>query len=109
MKRLSYLMLVGALIQSAVTLSVLNIFVLVLVSLILSFVNTIFVLSLTVIILRRMARMMEEQEMGSGKASIFRIITVLIYLIATMALSYVIQFAINKIPTILILIKNTND
>ena len=41
---------------------------------------------------------MEESEIGDKKASFFRIFNVVIYLVATMLMSFLIQFSIDQIP-----------
>ncbi|MHA1465345.1 MAG: hypothetical protein ACTSQ2_09665 [Candidatus Heimdallarchaeaceae archaeon] len=83
--------------------SVLNIILLIIVSLFLSIVNIVFDLSLLVLISRKMAIMMGDQETGSKKTSIIRIVSMFLYLIISMGAMYLIQIAVARIPELYIL------
>ncbi len=67
-------------------------------SILISFVSIIFYLSIVVILGRKMAILMEEHEVSSKRTNFIRIMTMLLYLICSMAAMYIIQLGIEKIP-----------
>ncbi|MCK5304402.1 MAG: hypothetical protein KAJ72_04070, partial [Candidatus Heimdallarchaeota archaeon] len=78
--------------------SVLSLVLLIVSSLLLSIINLVFNLSLLVIISRKMAIIMEDQEVNSRKTNIIRIVSMMLYMIIAMGVMYLIQIAIAKIP-----------
>ncbi|MGC9779544.1 MAG: hypothetical protein HZR80_09915 [Candidatus Heimdallarchaeota archaeon] len=66
--------------------------------LIVNLANTIFNISLVILLGRKMAKVMEDQEENNKIANFIRIGSMFIYLIFTMLASYAIQIAITKIP-----------
>ncbi|MBK5114602.1 MAG: hypothetical protein KGD59_02025 [Candidatus Heimdallarchaeota archaeon] len=68
------------------------------VCLIVNIANTVFNLSLTILLGRKMAKVMEDQEENYRMANFIRIGSMLIYLIFTMLASFGIQMAITKLP-----------
>ncbi len=90
--------IIGVLIHNNPYFSIPTIILLIFSSIIISFINVIFNLSLVVIVLRKMAILMEESEIGDKKTTFFRIFNVVIYLIATMLMSALIQLSMERIP-----------
>ncbi|MCK5141868.1 MAG: hypothetical protein KAQ70_06710, partial [Candidatus Heimdallarchaeota archaeon] len=78
--------------------SVLSLVLLIITSLFLSIINLVFNLSLLVIISRKMAIIMEDQEINSRKTNIIRIVSMILYMIIAMGVMYLIQIAIAEIP-----------
>ncbi len=78
--------------------SVLSLILLIVSSLLLSIINLVFNLSLLVIISRKMAIIMEDQEVNSRKTNIIRVVSMILYMIIAMGVMYLIQIAIAKIP-----------
>jgi predicted permease len=83
--------------------SVLSLVLLIITSLLLSIINLVFSLSLLVIISRKMALIMEDQEINSRKTNIIRIVSMVLYMIVAMGAMYLIQIAIAKIPELYVL------
>ncbi|MHA1955009.1 MAG: hypothetical protein ACW96U_13800, partial [Candidatus Heimdallarchaeaceae archaeon] len=100
---------IAVIIQSNPSFSAPTMILLVFSSIIISFINVIFILSLAVIILRKMSILMEESEIGDKKASFFRIFNVVIYLVATMLMSALIQLSFERIPKLYPLQSLSND
>ncbi|NPD88239.1 MAG: hypothetical protein HGN29_05930 [Asgard group archaeon] len=90
--------IIGVLIQNNPSFSVPTIILLIFSSIVISIINVIFILSLVVIVLRKMAILMEGSEIGDKKTTFFRIFSVVVYLMATMLMSILIRFAMEKIP-----------
>ena len=96
---------VGVIISIVSTLSsqisILSLVLLVIVSLLISLVNIVFGLSLIVLVSRKIAVLLgDEDGSNTKKATALRIISMLIYMIASMGISYAIQFAIAQIPNL---------
>ena len=68
------------------------------VCIIVNLANTVFNISLVILLGRKMAKVMEDQEENNKVANFIRIGSMLIYLIFTMLASFTIQMAITKIP-----------
>ncbi|NPE09382.1 MAG: hypothetical protein GNW80_13935, partial [Asgard group archaeon] len=68
------------------------------VCIIVNLANTVFNISLVILLGRKMAKVMEDQEENNKIANFMRIGSMLIYLIFTMLASFTIQMAITKIP-----------
>ncbi len=83
--------------------SVLSLVLLVITSLFLSIVNLVFDLSLLVLISRKMAIIMGDQETSSRKTSIVRIVSMILYFSVSMGAMYLIQIAVAKIPELYVL------
>lgn len=83
--------------------SVLSLVLLVITSLFLSIVNIVFDLSLLVLISRKMAIIMGDQETSSRKTSIVRIASMILYFSVSMGAMYLIQIAVAKIPELYVL------
>ena len=83
--------------------SVLSLVLLIVTSLFLSIINLVFNLSLLVIISRKMAIIMEDQEINSRKTNIIRIVSMILYMVIAMGVMYLIQIAIAKIPELYVL------
>jgi len=75
---------------------------LVIISVLISVLNVIFVVSLLVLIAEKMSRIFMGDQVSSKKATIVRIITMLSYFIAAMSASIIFQWAINAINDIFI-------
>ena len=90
--------IIGVLIPFGSSFSIPTIILLIFSSIIISVINVVFNLSLVVIVLRKMAILMEKSEIGDKKSTFFRIFNVVIYLLATMLMSALIQLALEKIP-----------
>ena len=95
--------IIGVIIQNNPSFSIPTIIILIFSSIIISFINVIFILSLVVIVLRKMAILMEESQVGDKKSTFFRIFNVFIYLIATMLMSALIQLSLEQIPKLYLL------
>ncbi|MFW9852850.1 MAG: hypothetical protein ACFFDS_07905 [Candidatus Thorarchaeota archaeon] len=78
--------------------SMVNCTILVLFSIIHSFVSIVFYLSIAVILGRKLAVVMEEHEGSSKRNNIIRIGTMILYLVVSMLAMYLIQIAMDKIP-----------
>ncbi len=83
--------------------SVLSLVLLIITSLLFSIINLVFSLSLLVIISRKMALIMGDQEINSRKTNIIRIVSMVLYMIVAMGVMYLIQIAIAKIPELYVL------
>jgi len=83
--------------------SVLSLVLLIATSLFLSIINLVFNLSLLVIISRKMAIIMGDQEINSRKTNIIRIVSMILYMLISMGAMYLIQIAIAKIPDFYVL------
>ncbi|MHA1212544.1 MAG: hypothetical protein ACTSSH_08790, partial [Candidatus Heimdallarchaeota archaeon] len=83
--------------------SVLSLVLLIITSIFLSIINLVFNLSLLVIISRKMAIIMGDQEVNSRKTSIIRVLSMLLYMTVSMGAMYLIQIAIAKIPELYVL------
>ena len=68
------------------------------VCIIVNLANTVFNISIVILLGRKMAKVMEDQEENNKIANFMRIGSMLIYLIFTMLASFTIQMAITKIP-----------
>ena len=68
------------------------------VCIIVNLANTVFNISIVILLGRKMAKVMEDQEENNKVANFIRIGSMLIYLIFTMLASFTIQMAITKIP-----------
>lgn len=101
--------IIAVIIQSTPSFSIPTMILLIFSSIIISIINVIFILSLVVIILRKMAILMEESEIGDKKTSFFKIFNVVIYLVATMLMSGLIQLSLNQIPKLYSLQSISND
>ncbi len=75
-----------------------NSVLMVLFSILISFVSIIFYLSIVVILGRKMAILMEEHEVSSKRTTFIRIMTFVLYLVCSMAAIYVIQIGVEIIP-----------
>ncbi len=83
--------------------SVLSLVLLIITSLFLSIINLVFNLSLLVIISRKMAIIMGDQEVNSRKTNIIRVLSMVLYMTVSMGAMYLIQIAIAKIPELYVL------
>ena len=101
--------IIGVLIPISSSFSVPTMILLVFSSIIISVINVIFNLSLVVIVLRKMTILMEESEIGDRKTTFFRIFNVVIYLLATMLMSGLIQLSLEQIPKLYPLQSISND
>ncbi|MFW9925009.1 MAG: hypothetical protein ACFFDW_17175 [Candidatus Thorarchaeota archaeon] len=72
------------------------------VSLLINLSYTIFNISIVILLGRKMAKIMENQEENNKLANFFRITTILAYLLFTMLASYGIQTIINYLPNLFI-------
>ncbi|MCE7749098.1 MAG: hypothetical protein GPJ51_11915 [Candidatus Heimdallarchaeota archaeon] len=75
-----------------------KIFLISIVSIIISVLNTIFNLAVLVILGRKLAIVMEEYDFNSKRANFVRISTMVIYLITSMLVVITIQYGIEKLP-----------
>jgi len=73
-------------------------FLMVGVCLVINLANTVFNLSIAILLGRKMAKVMEDQEDNNRMANFIRIGSMLTYLLFTMLASYTIQIAITKLP-----------
>ncbi|NHJ87836.1 MAG: hypothetical protein FK734_20405 [Asgard group archaeon] len=73
-------------------------FLMLFICIIVNFANTIFNISIVILVGRRMAKVMEDQEENSKLANFLRIGTMLIYLLFSMLASYSIQAVITYLP-----------
>ncbi len=73
-------------------------FLMIAICLVVNLSNTMFNISIVILLGRKMAKVMEDQEENNKLASLIRIGTMLAYVLFTMLASYGIQLAIGKIP-----------
>ncbi|MBY9001312.1 MAG: hypothetical protein KGD64_10380 [Candidatus Heimdallarchaeota archaeon] len=83
--------------------STLSLVLMIITSLFLSIVNLVFDLSLLVLLSRKMAIVMGDQETNSRKSNIIRIVSMLLYMMVSMGIMYLIQIAVTKIPELYVL------
>ncbi|MHA1668302.1 MAG: hypothetical protein ACTSUR_06545 [Candidatus Heimdallarchaeaceae archaeon] len=88
---------ISLIMNSALHFSLTKMFLLVVLSIIVSLANSVFNLSVVVIVGRKMAILIEEREENSKKSNIIRIGSMVLYFIISSTIMYLIQIAISKI------------
>jgi len=73
-------------------------FIMLSICLVVNLANTVFNISIVILLGRKMAQVMEGEEANNKMANFIRIGTILFYILFTMLASYAIQMAISKIP-----------